>query len=604
MWRVACRYRLIERIFVLMGKSSDAMHVATVVSRRVDKEGRRREYKSHLVRRTFREDGKVKHQTLANISALPAPAIEAIRASLRGEHLLPAAQAMQITRAVPHGHVAAVWAMAKTLDMAALLGPAGRGRDLALALIIARVVHPGSKLATTSWWVDTTLGADLDISGATTDEVYAAMDWLGGRQDAIEKKLAARHLTLEVNPANMAMFDLSSSWMEGTHCPLAARGYSRDGKKNREQIEYGLLTDPEGRPVAIKVFAGNTADPAAFKDAVTIVKEKFGLEKMVMVGDRGMITSARIDAIRESTDLGWLTALRAPAIKKLAADNGPLQMSLFDQQDLAEISHPDYQGERLIACRNPALAKSRDHKREELLAATEKTLAPIEESVAAGRLAGADKIGLKVGKHIDKYKMAKHFTLTIDDHHLAIERNTANIEAEAALDGIYVIRTSVAADTLNAAGVVEAYKNLSRVERDFRTIKVDDLDLRPVFHRLEDRVRAHVLICMLAAYLTWHLRQAWAPLTFTDEHHPDRDNPVAPAARSETAKKKASRRKNPDGQPIRNFRSLLDHLATLTRNDVQLAGSEATIAMLAEPTPTQRQAFELLGQPITVNLRK
>ena len=588
-----------------MGKSSDAMHVATVISRRMNKDGLEREYRSHLVRRTFREDGKVKHQTLANISALPVGAIEAIRASLRGEQLLPAGHLMQITRSVPHGHVAAVWAMAKTLDLGALLGPAGRHRDLALALIIARVVRPGSKLATMSWWADTTLGADLDISGATSDEVYAAMDWLQGRQDAIEKKLAGRHLADElVNPQKMAMFDLSSSWMEGTHCPLAKRGYSRDGKKNRPQIEYGLLTDPVGRPVAIRVFAGNTADPTAFKTAVTIVKDTFKLDKMVMVGDRGMITSARIKALREDTDLGWLSALRAPAIQKLAADSGPLQMTLFDEQDLAEISHPDYKGERLIACRNPALAKSRHHKRQELLAATETTLAPIVEAVVAGRLTGADQIGLKVGKLIDKYKMAKHFNIRIDDHRLQIERDTAKIEAEAALDGIYVIRTSVHTDTLDAAGVVEAYKNLSRVERDFRTIKVDDLDLRPVFHRLDNRVRGHVLICMLAAYLTWHLRQAWAPLTFTDEHRPERTNPVAPATRSETAEQKTSRRKNADNQPVRSFRALLDHLATLTRNDVAIAGSETTIAMLAEPTPDQRQAFELLGQPIPVNLRK
>ena len=495
--------------------------------------------------------------------------------------------------------------MAKILDLGAVLGPSGRHRDLALALIIARVLRPGSKLATMSWWADTTLGADLDIAGATSDEVYGAMDWLQGRQEAIEKKLATRHLAPEANPSSMAMFDLSSSWMEGTHCSLAKRGYSRDGKKNRPQIEYGLLTDPAGRPVAIRVFAGNTADPTAFKTAVTLVKDTFKLGTMVMVGDRGMITSARIDTLREDTDLGWLSALRAPAIKKLAADSGPLQMTLFDEQDLAEISHPDYAGERLIACRNPALAKSRHHKRQELLAATETTLTPIIEAVAAGRLTGSDKIGLKVGKLINKYKMAKHFTLTIDDTHLNIERNTNQIDAEAALDGIYVIRTSVSTENLDAAGVVEAYKNLSRVERDFRSIKVDDLDLRPIFHRLDDRVRAHVLICMCAAYLTWHLRQAWAPLTFTDEHQPDRTNPVAPATRSDTAQKKASRRANPDGQPVRSFRALLDHLATLTRNDLKYGTSENSpiIATLAEPTADQRRAFELLNTTIPFTLK-
>jgi len=586
-----------------MAKISGAMHVATVTSRRVDKAGRRREYQSHLVRRTFREDGKVKHQTLANITALPPAAIEAIRAILRGEQVVAAGQAMRITRSVPHGHVAAVWAQARALDLPALLGPAGRHRDLAMGLVVARVLKPGSKLATAGWWADTTLGADLDINDAGTDEVYAAMDWLGSRQDAIEAKLAARHLAEDVNPSRMALFDLSSSWMEGTHCPLAARGYSRDGKKGKAQIEYGLLTDPDGRPVAIRVFAGNTGDPTAFTDAVAIVREKFGLTKMVMVGDRGMITSARIDALRAKTDLGWLTALRAPAIAKLAVDRQPLQLSLFDEQDLAEISHPDYPGERLIACRNPHLAKERARKREELLAATETALAKTLAAVAEGRLVGADKIGLKVGKIIDKDKMAKHLDTAITDTTLKITRKTEQIAAEARLDGIYVLRTSIAADELDAPGVVVAYKNLAHVERDFRTIKVDDLDLRPVYHRLEDRVRAHVLICMLAAYLTWHLRKTLAPLTYTDEHPPTRDNPVAPATRSTAADRKASRHRDTNHNRVRSFRGLLDHLATLTRNDVQLTSTEHTVSMLAEPTPAQQHVFELLNQPLPLTLK-
>ncbi len=591
-----------------MAKNSGAMHVATVTSRRVDKAGRQREYQSHLVRRTFREDGKVKHQTLANITALPPAAIEAIRATLRGERVLPAGQAMQITRSLPHGHVAAVWAQAKALDLPALLGPAGRNRDLALGLVVARVLKPGSKLATTAWWTDTTLGADLGITDASTDEVYAAMDWLGSRQDSIEAKLARRHLAPEVNPGRMALFDLSSSWMEGTHCPLAARGYSRDGKKNRLQIEYGLLTDPDGRPVAIRVFPGNTADPTAFTDAVRIVRDRFGLTTMVMVGDRGMITSARIDALRETNtgtgaDLGWLTALRAPAIAKLAADQGPLQMTLFDEQDLAEIAHPDYPGERLIACRNPALAEERARKRGELLTATQTALAPTVAAVKAGRLRGADKIGVKVGKVIDKYKMAKHLDLAITDTTLEITRNSERIAAEARLDGIYVLRTSVPADQLDAAAVVVAYKNLAHVERDFRSLKVDDLDLRPVYHRLEDRVRAHVLICMLAGYLTWHLRRTLAPLTYTDEHPPARDNPVAPATRSTAAQRKASRHRDPNDQPVRSFRTLLDHLATLTRNEVRLTGTGHTVPMLAEPTPTQQRVFDLLHQPLPVTLK-
>jgi len=588
-----------------MVKSHGAMHVATVTSRQVDKTGRQREYQSHLVRRSFREDGKVKHQTLANITALPPAAIEAIRAILRGEQVLPAGQAMQITRSLPHGHVAAVWAQATALGLPGLLGPAGRYRDLALALIIARVVHPASKLATGSWWDDTTLGADLEVAGASTDETYAAMDWLLTRQDAIETKLAKRHLAAETNPSRMALFDLSSSWLEGSHCPLAKRGYSRDGKKNRTQIEYGLLTDPAGRPVAIKVFPGNTADPTAFIEAVKIVRDSFGLTQLVMVGDRGMITSARISAIRADTgsNLGWLTALRAPAIKTLATQGGPLQPTLFDQHDLAEITHPDYPGERLIACRNPFLATERARKRGELLAATEDSLAPLVAAVAAGRLTGADRIGLKVGKIIDKYKMAKHLHLTITDTTLVITRKTSQIAAEAVLDGIYVLRTSVPAEHLDAAGVVTAYKNLANVERDFRSLKVDDLDLRPVYHRLQDRVRAHVFICMLAAYLTWHLRKTMAPLTYTDEHPPTRENPVAPAFRSTATERKASRHLDTNNNPVRSFRGLLDHLATLTRNDVRVAGTQHTLAILAEPTPTQQRVFELLNQPLPLTLK-
>jgi hypothetical protein len=437
------------------------------------------------------------------------------------------------------------------------------------------------------------------VAGASTDETYAAMDWLLTRQDAIQTKLAKRHLAAETNPSRMALFDLSSSWLEGSHCPLAKRGYSRDGKKNRTQIEYGLLTDPAGRPVAIKVFPGNTADPTAFIEAVKIVRDRFRLTQLVLVGDRGMITSARISAIRADTgsNLGWLTALRAPAIKVLAARGGPLQPTLFDQHDLAEITHPDYPGERLIACRNPFLATERARKRGELLQATEDSLAPLVAAVATGRLQGADRIGLKVGKIIDKYKMAKHLNLTITDTTLHITPNTSQIAAEAALDGIYVLRTSVLAERLDAAGVVTAYKNLANLERDFRSLKVDDLDLRPVFHRLEDRVRAHVFICMLAAYLTWHLRKTMAPLTYTDEHPPTHENPVAPASRSTTAERKASRHLDTTNNPVRSFRGLLDHLATLTRNDVRVAGTQHSLAMLAEPTPTQQRAFELLGQP-------
>jgi hypothetical protein len=592
-----------------MAVRSGAMHVARNKRAYVAKSGERRVYESVLVRRTYRDGGKVRHETLANLSALPAGAVAAFEATLKGERLVPAGQAVTITASLPHGHVAAVHAMAAKLGLPALLGPAGRARDLALALVISRVVRPGSKLSTAGWWADTTLGADLGVAGASTDDIYAAMDWLAGRQDAIEAKLAARHLGPAANPSRMALFDLSSSWLEGSRCPLAARGYSRDGKKGKLQIEYGLLTDPGGRPVAVRVFPGNTGDPAAFTAITDVVRDKFGLAKMVMVGDRGMITSARIAALNRLEDgtarpdgYGWITALRAPAIRKLMAEDGPLQLSLFDEQDLAEITSPDFPGERLIACRNPALAADRARKREDLLAATEKLLAPVIARVQAGRLAGAAAIGVEVGKVISKYKTGKHFSLTITGDSLVIERDQARIEAEAALDGFYVLRTPVPASQLDAPAVVAAYKNLARVERDFRSIKSDDLDLRPVFHRLEERVKAHVLICMLACYLTWHLRRAWAPLTFTDQNPPGRDNPVAPARRSAAAQAKASHQHDPAGRPYRSFRLLLGHLATLTRNQVRFAGTQATVPMLTEPTSTQRQAFDLIGVPVPVTL--
>ena len=499
--------------------------------------------------------------------------------------------------------------MARTLGLPALLGPAGRSRDLALALIISRVVQPGSKLSTLNWWADTTLGADLGVAGASADDIYAAMDWLEHRRDAIEAELARRHLGPQANPSKMALFDLSSSWLEGTRCPLAARGYSRDGKKGKLQIEYGLLTDPEGRPVAVRVFPGNTGDPAAFTAIVDVVRKKFGLPQMVMVGDRGMITSARIQALNQREDgtqrpdaYGWITALRAPAIKKLMADDGPLQLSLFDQQDLAEITSEDFPGERLIACRNPVLAADRARTREDLLAATEKLLAPITARVAAGRLAGAAEIGIEVGKVISTYKTGKHFTVTITDTSLSVTRRQDQIDAGAALDGFYVLRTPVPAGELDAAAVVTAYKNLKYVERDFRHIKSDDLDLRPVFHRLEERVKAHVLICMLACYLTWHLRRAWAPLTFTDQNPPAPDNPATRASRSAAAQAKASYQHDPAGRPYRSFRGLLEHLATLTRNQVRFAGTQLTVPMLTEPTSAQREAFGLLGATIPLTL--
>jgi len=560
------------------------------------KDGQERVYETHLLRRSWREDGKVRNETVANLSRLPAETIELIRRSLAGERFIPASAGARVARSLPHGHAAAVHAMARKLGFPALLGPPGPERDLAYALIVSRVIRPASKLSTAAWWDDVTLGADLGVAGASTDDIYAAMDWLVSRQDDIERQLARRHL----REGGIAMFDLSSSWVEGSYCELAAYGYSRDGKRGKAQIEYGLLTDRQGRPVAVRVFAGNTGDPKTFPEAVDAVRGTFALEQMVMVGDRGMITSARIKELRKLEGMAWITCLRGPAIKKLMAGAGPLQLSLFDEQDLAEITSPDYPDERLIACRNPLLAAERARKREDLLAATEADLAKITARVQAGRLKDPDKIGVAAGKVINKRKVAKHFTLDISQGQLSWQRDQAAIGAEAATDGIYVIRTPVPAATLDAPSAVAAYKDLANLERDFRHMKADDLDLRPIWHRLEDRVKAHVLICTLACYLIWHLRQAWAPLTFTDEHPPARANPVAPARRSAAASAKAARKTGPGSQPIRSFRDIIDHLATLTRNDLRY--DQATIPALAEPTPDQRRAFDLIGAPIPLTL--
>ena len=588
-----------------MPKRGGAVHVSTHRRHYVGKDGVARDYETHLLRRSYRQDGKVKNETVANLSHLPTELIEVIRASLAGQEFVPAGTAATVTGSRPHGHVAAIHAQARALGFPGLLGPPGRHRDMVLALIIARVARPASKLATTRWWADTTLAHDLGVADASTDEVYAAMDWLAGRQDAIEAKLVRAHLTGPGNPDRLALFDLSSSWVTGSHCPLAARGYSRDGKKGLPQIEYGLLTDPDGRPVAVRVFPGNTAEQVAFTTIATDVRTTFGLHDMVMVGDRGMITSARIEHLRELGGFGWVTALRAPAIAALAADDGPLQISLFDEMDLAEITHPDYPGERLIACRNPALATERARKRLGLLGATDSELAKITAAVTAGRLAGAGAIGIRVGKTIGRYKMAKHYTLTITGDAFTYTRNQSAIDAEAHLDGVYIIRTTVPATQMSPDKVVATYKSLARVERDFRSMKSIDLDLRPIHHYTETRVRAHVLICTLAAYLVWHLRQAWAPLTFTDENRPEPADPVAPARRSTAADRKAATKTTTDDLPARSFTSLLDHLATLTRNDIRFLDINNTpiISQLALPTPTQRRAFELLGTPIPLKLK-
>jgi hypothetical protein len=557
-------------------------------------------YETVLLRRSYREGGKVKTETLANLSHLPPEAIAAVRASLAGQTLVAASEGFEVERSLPHGHVAAVWAMARELGLAKLLGPACAERDLVLALVVARACQPASKLATTRWWASTTLGPDLGVEGASTDDVYAAMDWLVARQAGTEAALARRHLA----PGGRVLYDLSSSWVEGSCCPLAKRGYSRDGKTGKAQIEYGLTCDPEGRPVAVEVFAGNTADPAAFISAAQAVRERFGLTDVVMVGDRGMITSARIAALKAVGGLGWLTSLRAPSIAALAT-SGALQMSLFDEVNLAEITHPDYPGERLVACRNPALAAERARKREELLLATEADLGEVRSAVERERqpLRGQDNIALRVGKVINRHKMAKHFELVIADDSFSFSRKNDQIAAEAALDGIYVVRASAPHTTgLSAAELVGAYKDLKFNEAGFASLKAIDLDLRPIYHYSEDRVRAHVFICMLALYLVWHLRRAWAPLCFTDEAPPPRTDPVAPARRSAAALAKVRRKRGDDGEPLHSFATLIDALAALTRNTIVFTGG-ARVTKLSAPTALQRRAFELLGAPIPTELK-
>jgi len=575
------------------------MHVDNASRQYVGKNGEQRVTRCFLLRRSYRDaNGKPQKETLANISDLPDNAIAGLRLLLRGATLVEAESSLTVERSVPHGNVAAIHLMAKKLSMPSLLGPECRERDIAYALILSRAVRPKSKLSTVRWWNhgDTTLAADLGMSNVSTSDIYSAMDWLVMQQERIERKLAKRHL----REGGIAMYDLSSSWVEGTKCELAAFGHSRDGKHGKMQIEYGLMTDPEGRPVGIKVFAGNTSDPESFKSAITKARTDFGLKELIFVGDRGMITKTRIADLRKLEGARWVTALKAPDIAALAADDGPLQMSLFDEQDFAEISHPDYPDERLVCCRNPALKSARARKRQELLEATEENLAKIAKSVKSGRLKDPDKIGLRVGKIINKHKVGKHFIWEIKDGIFEYRRDEEKIAAEATLDGIYVIRASILEENATAPELVQTYKNLKHVERDFRTIKADDIDVRPIYHFRTRRVESHMLICMLAAYLTWHLRKTLAPLTFTDQNIPASSNPVTPAGRSEEASRKDSTQRTKDDFPVYRYRDLLDHLATLSRQTVNFNGQR--IEKITIPTPVQARAFELLGGPVPVAL--
>jgi hypothetical protein len=560
------------------------MHVATIRRRHGD-----RVYESHLIRRSVRDGKRVRHETIANVSKLPPVAREALRRALAGQALIGADDAFEIERSLPHGHVAAVLAALRRLELARLLDRApSRERSLALAMIAQRLLAPGSKLACARALGQSTLAAELGVSGCDEDELYAALDWLGERQPQIEGRLARRHL----RAGELALYDLSSSYFEGRTCALAALGYSRDGRRGTLQIVYGLLTNRAGKPVGVEVFDGATHDHQTVPAQLDKLKARFGLSELVLVADRGMVTRANLDAIRESDGIEWITALKAPQVKRLAR-TGAFQPSLFDEVNLAEVRSDEFPGERLVVCRNPLVAAERARKREALLEATEAELEPIAARVARGTLHDAGAIGLAVGQVIKRFRVKKHFALEIADGRLHVERKREQIAEEAALDGIYILRSTVAAERLDAPDVVRAYKQLKEVERDFRALKGPELEIRPIHHRLEHRVRAHVFLCMLALYVEWHLRHAWRELTFADEHPPDRTDPVAKATRSPAAERKAATKKTSADQPVHSLRGLLAELATQTRNTIRIGDSAATFTKLAKPTALQARALEL-----------
>ena len=554
-----------------------------------------------LLRESYREAGKVKNRTLANLSHWPEHKVDALARTLKGlPPKLELGEAFEITRSLPHGHVAAVLGTARALGIEQLIDPApSRRRDLVCAMLVAQVIAPGSKLAFAralrTETATSSLGELLGVASCDEDDLYAAMDWALQRKEAIENTLAARHLS----NGTLVLYDVSSAAFDGRTCPLGAIGHPRDGVKGRLQIVYGLLCSPAGIPIAIEVFEGNTADPNTLATQITKLKTRFGLARVCLVGDRGMLTNARIRDELRPAELDWISALRAPQIKALVED-GALQLSLFDTQDLVEIAHPDYPGERLVCCHNPALADERARKRGELLAATEKDLAKIAAATRRPTrpLRGRDKIALRVGKVINHYKMAKHFTIDITDEAFTFTRNHQDIAAEAALDGIYVLRTSLPTDTLTDDDVVLRYKSLADVERFFRCLN-GELDVRPIRHRLADRVRAHMFLRMLSYYISWHMKAALAPILFVDNDKPaaaaKRANPVAPAQRSDEALTKAARKRTDDSTPVHSFTSLLADLATICANQIQPADDLPAFTKITTPTPLQRRAFELLA---------
>ena len=556
-------------------------------------------YRTYLLRRTYRVGKQVKHETLGNISHLPDALIDIIRRSLAGESFVSAEKSFTIERSLPHGHVQAVLGTLRQLGVEKLIGSKRcRQRDLVVAMIAERLLHPGSKLAAVRSWKATTLADELAVEDATEDELYDALDWLLKRQPRIEKKLARQHL----GEGAVVLYDITSSYYEGHCCPLAQFGHNRDGKKDRPIIVYGVLADADGRPVAVEVYEGNTGDPTTVPDQVEKLQKQFGLERVVLVGDRGMLTETQIGKLKEHPGLGWVSALRSGAIRELA-DSGALQLSLFDEQNLAEIRSPAYPGERLMACYNPLLAEERKRKRKELLEATEKELTRIGKQVARRSKTPLkkDEIALQVGAVLNRFKMGKHFALTIEDGQFDWRRRTETIRREAELDGIYVIRTSEPeGPSWSAADTVRRYKSLAQVERVFRTLKGIDLRVRPIFHRTPDHVRAHIFLCLLAYYVEWHMRRALAPLLFADEQLPEdrlSHDPVAPAEPSVAAKKKKRLRQTADGLPVHSFSTLLAELGTRCRNTCRTNadGSGASFPLLTKLTPLQAKAYQLLG---------
>lgn len=573
-----------------MSKRGGPVHVVTT-----KRQYKGREYATHLLRRSYREDGKVKNETLGNLSHLPDNLVDMIRRSLRGEAFVSANERFEIASSRIHGDSDAILLAMRKLGIASILSlrPCREAR-LVMAMIASRIIAADTKLATTRWWHSRTLVDDLDVADANEDDLYAAMDWLVERQDRIQRKLAARHL----KEGGMLLYDLSSSWYEGETCVLARRGYSRDGRKGTLQINYGLMTDENGCPVAVSVHPGNTSDSVTFMPEVARAREDFGISQIVVVGDRGMISQKVIDQLADEEGVDWITALRSTSIRKLI-DNEVIQPDLFDERNIVEFTHDDYPGERLVVCRNPALATKRDHKRQDMLQATEVLLAGIADRVAKGRLSGADEIGIAVGKVINRHNMAKHFLLDIAEDSFTFSRDADKIATEAVLDGLYVIRTSLPKDRMDRDDCVRTYKRLAQVERAFRTFKSVDLRVRPIHHRVEHRVRAHIFLCMLSYYVEFHMREAWRELIFADEDQEAKltRDPVAPAKRSQAAMDKVKSRTFEDGSPVHSFRTVLSTLSTVVRNTCQLPGNsepDACFDMITTPNDVQRRARDLI----------